>query len=62
MMTRKTPGWRRVLTAIALVGVVVGAGVDDGGGQVAQATQRSPDGLTEALRNDLQAYLNAHHA
>jgi D-alanyl-D-alanine carboxypeptidase len=62
MMTRKTLGWRRVLTAIVLVGVVVGAGVDDGGGQVAQATQQSPDGLTEALRNDLQTYLNAHHA
>jgi D-alanyl-D-alanine carboxypeptidase len=59
MMTRKTLGWRRVLTAIALVGVVAGAGIDDGGVQVAQA---APDGLTQALRNDLQSYLDAHHA
>jgi D-alanyl-D-alanine carboxypeptidase len=62
MMTRKTLGWRRVLTAIALVGVVVGVDTDTDAVPVAQAAQQSTGGLTEALRNDLQSYLDAYHA
>lgn len=58
-MTRKTLGWRRVLTAIALVGAVAGVGTN---GVDAQAARPATDELTEALRQDLQVYLDAHHA
>src|SRR6476469_5367245 len=61
-MTRTTPGWRRVLTAMALVAVVVGAGADGGAAPVAQAARQPTDRLAGALRNDLQSYLDAHGA
>jgi D-alanyl-D-alanine carboxypeptidase len=61
-MTRTTPGWRRALTAMALVAVVVGAGTDGGAAPVAQAARQPADRLAGALRNDLRSYLDAHGA
>jgi D-alanyl-D-alanine carboxypeptidase len=58
MMTKKARCWKQVSAAIA----VAGAFACTVTAQPATASTQPADKLTDTLRNDLQGYLNAHHA